>query len=265
MRNLWKVWCKRPEGTNTHSFASTQRLMARSFFRDGEVLSQHVAGDVGRIRHSSRVPYSLEMIEADYLPMDHSAPGPPRIIQGVEKNDWGRPTFFHLYKEHPSNVMYMPRSGELKRVSADRIEHVKMIDRIGQTRGVSIFASVLLRFDDVKDYESSERIAAKVAASMAAYIKKGSPDDYEEETDEDGDPIPREMRFRPGMIFDSLYPGEEIGTIDTTRPNSGLEAFRNGQLKALAAGMGTTYSSLAKDYSGTFSSQRQELVEGWGA
>lgn len=67
------------------------------------------------------------------------------------------------------------------------------------------------------------------------------------------------------MIFDDLLPGEEIGTIDTKRPNAQLEPHRRGQLRAAASGLRVTYSSLAKDYDGTFSSQRQELVEGWGA
>src|SRR5690606_29130882 len=36
---------------------------------------------------------------------------------------------------------------------------------------------------------------------------------------------------------------------------------RNSQLRAVAAGTSTGYSSIAKDYNGTYSAQRQELVE----
>jgi lambda family phage portal protein len=49
--------------------------------------------------------------------------------------------------------------------------------------------------------------------------------------------------------------------IDSNRPNSMLEQFRNGQLRAVAAGTSTSYSSISKDYNGTYSAQRQELVE----
>jgi capsid protein len=59
------------------------------------------------------------------------------------------------------------------------------------------------------------------------------------------------MKFRPGMIFDDLQAGEEIGTIDTNRPNPNLEAYRNGQIKMLAAGTGPSFSSVAKTYDGT--------------
>ena len=61
------------------------------------------------------------------------------------------------------------------------------------------------------------------------------------------------MKFAPGMIFDDLSPGESVETIDSTRPNPGLEAFRQGQLRAVSAGLGTSYSTLARDYNGTYS------------
>jgi lambda family phage portal protein len=138
--------------------------------------------------------------------------------------------------------------------------HLKNVHRIRQMRGVSVFASVLNRFDDLKDYEESERIAAKIAASMAAFIKKGSPDLYEPAATDEGQ---RQMKFRPGMVFDDLRPGEEIGMIDTNRPNPNLETYRSGQLKAIAAGAGPTFSSIARSYDGTYSAQRQELVEGY--
>ena len=40
-------------------------------------------------------------------------------------------------------------------------------------------------------------------------------------------------------------------------------AFRQGQLRAVAAGLGGSYSSISRDYNGTYSAQRQELVEQW--
>jgi len=150
---------------------------------------------------------------------------------------------------------------DLKRVPAARILHPKMIDRIGQVRGVSAFASVLTRLDDIKDYEESERIAAKVAASMAAFIIKGSGTEH---YNPEAMPEPRDIKFRPGMVFDDLEPGESVGTVDTNRPNSGLETHRRGQIRAVSAGTRASYSSVAKDYDGSYSAQRQELVESYG-
>jgi lambda family phage portal protein len=260
--SLWRDWCEKPEVTWSLDFPGLQRQICRSWLRDGECLAQVIEGMTPYLDHGTRVPLSLEAIEADHLPWDYNASS-PSITAGVERNGWGRPVAFHLYKQHPGDIglasLYQFAT-ETKRVPASRMLHVKLADRIRQARGVSIFASVLGRLDDIKDYEESERIAAKVAASMAAFIRKGSPDFYASETDNE----PRDLRFRPGMIFDDLLPGEEIGLIDSKRPNPALEPFRNGQLRAVSSGIGCTYSSLSKNYDGTYSAQRQELVEGWG-
>src|SRR3546814_16911546 len=67
------------------------------------------------------------------------------------------------------------------------------------------------------------------------------------------------------MVFDDLRPGESISTIDSNRPNPNLEIYRNGQLRAIAAPMRISFSTLSKNYNGTYSAQRQELVENFGA
>lgn len=255
---LWKDWTRLPEVTWRHDWPSAQRLMCRSWLRDGEVFGQLVIGAVPFLDHGTRVPFSLEMLESDFVPMDmHSTK--PIIVQGIELNAWGRPVAYHVYKTNPIESTNLVTLAQTKRIPYSSMLHLANVHRIRQLRGVSVFASVLTRFDDLKDYEESERIAAKIAASMAAFIKKGNPETYEPE--EKGEP--RNMKFRPGMVFDDLRPGEDIGMIDTNRPNPNLETYRSGQLKAVAAGAGPTYSSIARTYNGTYSAQRQELVEGW--
>lgn len=261
---LWRDWAKRPEVTWQHDWPSAQRMLARAWFRDGEAFAQALLGTVPGLDHGTRVPLSLELFESDSLPLDYTDES-RGIVQGVERNSWGRPLAYWLYKTDPAKTYRLTTLADLKRIEAGRMLHIKLADRMLQARGVSAFASVLARLDDVKDYEDSERIAAKVAASMAAYIKKGMPDQYQQAVDADGNTTPRNMKFRPGVIFDDLLPGEEIGTIDSKRPNPVVEDFRKGQLRAAAGGLDMSYSSLARDYNGTFSAQRQELVEQDGA
>lgn len=267
LSQLWRDYCRRPEVTWQHDMGSAERLLARTWFRDGEVLAQRVGGMTPSLDHGTKIPYSIEMLEPDLLPFDLNrlaAIGQAQITMGVETNAWNRPVAYWVYKRHPGDLVAIPSTSEMKRLPADRVLHLKAIDRIGQLRGVSVFASVLARLEDLKDYEESERVAAKVAASMAAYIKKHAPDDYAPPPAE-SDGKKRTMRMRPGMIFDDLAPGEDIGTIDTKRPNPNAVAWRQAQLRAVASGTGTSFSSTAKSYDGTYSSQRQELVEQFGA
>jgi lambda family phage portal protein len=97
---------------------------------------------------------------------------------------------------------------------------------------------------------------------LTAYVKKGNPQLYQ--ANEGAPTEPRSLKFSPGMIIDDLAIGEEIGLIDSKRPNPNVLTFRQGQLRAAAAGFPVSYSSMSKDYGGTYSAQRQELVEQYG-
>ena len=256
---LYSDWRRRPEVTYEMDWAASERLIARSWFRDGEALVQLLTGRVVGIDHGTIVPFSVELIEADLLPMEFTDKG-KGIIQGVERNRWGRVLAYHLYDEHPGDINYTHIFQNTTRIQADRMLHPKVVKRMRQARGVSIFAPMLRRIEDIKDYEESERIAARVAAAMCAYIKKGAPDEYTAPVDPEDD---RSFKVKPGMIFDRLLPGEEVGSIDTNRPSTLLEGFRDSMVRMLAASSRATFSSIARKYDGTYSAQRQELVESW--
>ena len=255
LKALWKDWRQSPEVTGELGFGEVERAVCRSTMRDGEILVQHVTTPAFRYR--SKVRYALELIEADLLPFDLDDL-PARLRHGVEKDAWGRPIAYHILYEHPGDTLYSTtRRDTTKRVPAEAISHVKFTRRVKQTRGVPVLAAALTRLDDLYDYEASERIAARVASSLAMFIRK-SPEFQTPELDENGD---RTFAMEKGMIFDGLLPGEDIGVISSDRPNSALKDFRNAMMKAVAAGTMTRYSSIARDYSGTYSSQRQELIE----
>ena len=254
---LWDDWSKRPEVTGEHTRGSMERLLARSWFRDGEAFLQHLAGPIPTLRHGTRVPYSVEMLEADMVPLDHPDNVAVNDYQGITKNEWGQPLLYRVYLRHPGSIKAWDT--RTKQIPADNMVHLKLTNRIGQTRGVSAFAPVLIRLNDLKSYEEAERIAARMSACIGMYIKRGNPDQYTmAELDEDDDRI---FEMAPGMIYDQLLPGEELNDITPDRPSQLLQPFRDSMLKAVAAGVGCSYSSIARDYEGTYSSQRQELVE----
>jgi lambda family phage portal protein len=260
---LFREWARRPDVTGELQWGKAQRLMARSWFRDGEAFCMFVEGNVPGFSHGTKAPLSLELLEADVVPHDYDAPA-EGTFQGIQKDGWGRPKAYYVYKTHPGayngNASLL---SDLKRVEAGRMAHLKMTTRIGQTRGCSVFAAVILRLGDVKDYEDSERVAARLAAMMCVSFKRDPnlPLGSYEKNPGTGR---REIDFERGMVIDDLKPGESVDTFMSNRPNSGMEAFRSGQLRAVAAGTGAGYSSLSKNYNGTYSSQRQELVEQYG-
>lgn len=266
LRDLWDEFWDRPEVTWRHDLGKAQQLIAASAYRDGEAFWQQLAGPVALLDHGTEVPFSLELLEADLVPLDYTDDG-RNILQGIERNAWGRVVAYHVYKSHPGDGTAWRT--DTKRVPAEQMHQFAMIDRIHQVRGLSVFASVINRLRDIQDYEDSERIAAKVAASLCAQIVKGDASLYgQAEGAALGDAVDRAYRsltMVPGMIADDLLPGETIEVLDSKRPNPNVATYVDGQLRRAAGGVGVSFSSLALNYNGTYSAQRQELVEKFGA
>ncbi len=270
LRDLWDELWERPEVTWRHDMGKCQQLLAWSAYRDGEVFWQQLAGPVPYLDHGTSVPFSLELLEADMVPLDLNDDS-RNIMQGIERNAWGRFVAFHVLKKHPGDPGIGIRV-DTKRVPAEQVYQFAMIDRIHQVRGLSVFASVMNRMRDIQDYEDSERIAAKVAASMCAQIVKGGPDTFVGDGGNPGgavgaatDRAYRSLTMVPGMIADDLLPGESIEILDSKRPNPNVASYVDSQLRRAAGGFGVSFSSLSMNYNGTYSAQRQELVEKFGA
>jgi len=259
LAELWAEFWERPEVTGTLPGPEVERIVCRSWLRDGEVFGKHVLS--ARAPHHSRIPYSLELLEADYVPYD-LIDTRNNITHGVQKDGWGRPVGYWVSRVHPGELLAGSKFDVIWH-PADRMMHLRFARRLHQTRGVSVLHAVLTRLDDLKDYEESERIAARVAAALTAFVKRdASLAEAPLVAGEDaGTTASRSFAMEPGLIFDGLLPGEDVGIIDSKRPNPNLEAFRSAMLRAVAGGTGARYSSIARNYNGSYSAQRQELVE----
>lgn len=268
LAKLWADWSKRPEVTQCVSWQKCQQLAVRSWFRDGELFTQMLRGTVPDLVHGSAVAFSIEQMEADFCPVGYSDVK-KRVRQGVRRSLWGRPEAYYFFKDYPTegagDSVFLGLSGmstflsldALNEIPAEDVIHLKFTDRIRQTRGTSLFASIFARLDDLKDYEESERVAARIGAAFALAITKNI--DYAGSDTPDPDRF-RELELAPGIIADNLQPGEEITSLANERPDNKITEFRKNQLKAVAGGANAGYSEISRDFEGSYSSQRQELV-----
>lgn len=256
IRKLWAEWSVKPDVTGLFTRPSLERMLLRTWLRDGEVFVQLVKGTVAGLEHGSKVAFSLEALEPDFVPMNSDMSG-QGLVQGVYLNAWRKPVGYQVYLNNPQESV--SNYGKIKKINAENMLHLAFRKRLHQIRGVSMLHGVIVRLADLKEYEESERVAARIAAAMTMYIKKGDAALYDDDNaDENGT---RLFDIAPGAVIDDLKPGEDVGMINSNRPNVNLETFRNGQLRATAAGTRSSYSSIARDYNGTYSAQRQELVE----
>lgn len=257
-----------PEVTGAYTWHEAARLALRTWVRDGEVFLHHVEGMRRDVRAPAGVPYTFELFEPDFCPFhvnQDARQGRNRIVHGVEKDAWRRPVAFYLYPEHPGDmgagVMGLGlRPSELLRVPASEITHLKLAKRIGQTRGVTVFHGVLTRLEDVKEYDDSERIAARVASAFTVAVTRSQ--DFQGVLPESVRGVSRRvLELAPGLIIDDLLPGESVETISSDRPAANYDPYRQANERSIAAGTGVSRSSISRRYDSSYSAQRQELVE----
>ena len=262
---LFSEWSLKPETTGEMTRPEAERLACRTWLRDGEMLGEMIFGSASGLHHPNGVvPFSVNLLEPDFLNLQLNDPG-QNIVQGIQRNEWQQPKFYHLFKRHPGSSVLGAVNNEYRRVDAWRMLHPKLVKRLHQGRGISVLASALKRVGGINNYEESELVAARLAAAMAFYIKKGDPQSYGENDNPGEDPGRNYLSVKPGTVYDDLKPGEEMGTLESNRPNGFLQSFLDGMVRRVCSAVGVNYSTVAKKYDGTYSAQRQELVESFVA
>jgi lambda family phage portal protein len=244
------------------SFSDMERLIMGSIPENGEVLIRKVRLPFGK----GRIPYALELIEADRLVDQWSvarADNGNVIRMGVEQNKWGRPVAYWLYPTHPGDYQFQAFvESALIRVPADEIIHLFIPERIGQTRGVPWFHATLKRLRNMAGYEEAEIVAARAAASIVGIIESEEgvlPDDPDD--DEAAERAPPTLTMEPGT-FQQLQPGEKFTGFNPSRPNAGMDPFMRYMLRAFATGVGVSYASVSGDYSqSNYSASRLALLD----
>lgn len=255
---LWDEFRENPEVTGQLPGGELDRLMCRSWVRDGEVFAIDRYGT----NKVNRFGYSLRLLEADFLPFEANSDKSPLIRQGVEMDADGYVEAYHFLTSHPGDgYMYADLISDMTRVASKYVSHLKLSKRLSQVRGASILHGVIGRLEDCKNTEDYERVAMQVGAAFTAMIIK-NPDMANDMPEDLVNACGlRNMEMAPGVIFDDLLPGEDIKGIGLDRPNTNLIAFIDAQMRAVAAGTGVSFSTIARKYEGNYSSQRQELVE----
>lgn len=257
IQSLYQRWMDSPDITGELKKGEVQRIACRTWYRDGELLCRRLEGL--NIKHNTYLPLSVQLLEIDHLRMDYTFP--PNIVNGVEKDRWGKPVAYFVLPVHPGSIKDLPDPLPV-RIPASEIIHPKIMKRIGQTRGVTQFHAVFDRLQDVNDVDLYERTAAKMGAAIGLTIER--PLEYQPNIDPKGNAVMRERieNFWPGMVLDGLDPGETAKMLSPSgRPNPEITKFRHDQLRSAAAGLGISFSALSNVFDGNYSAQRQDMVQ----
>jgi lambda family phage portal protein len=146
-----------------------------------------------------------------------------------------------------------------ERVPADQVLHLKLTTRWPQTRGEPWMHTAVRKLDDINEYSQHEVSAARAAAAYFATIETPEADNpLQDETDDTGAGA---MVIDP-LTVQELRPGEKLAFHAPNRPNAAFDGFMRAMLREIAAGVGTSYESLSRDYSqSNYSSSRLALLD----
>jgi lambda family phage portal protein len=238
-------------------FHDLERLLVRSLAESGEVFVRMIRRPFG----DSKVPFALQVLEADYL-IDDDVPQARdgnTVRMGIEVDQYLRPQAYHFYANHPGDVYAGNVRSNAKRirVPADEVIHLFLPERPGQTRGVTWFASALMRLHMLQGYEEAEVVRARASSALMGFIQSPEGELVGDEVYDNE----RVSEFSPG-VFKYLAPGESVTVPDLNAPDGQLEPFTRSMLRAVAAGIGVSFESISKNFSeSNYSSSRLSLLE----
>lgn len=237
--------------------------------RDGEVLIRKRKGWTG-----NKWRYSLQLIEADHLWEQYNVmelPNGNKIVMSVEVNPDGRPVAYHLLKKHPGDSFWGVNM-ERVRIPAEEIEHVYIVERVNQNRGVPWIYASMLELHRIGEFRAAAIVNAQVGASKMGIWESADLNDPLPGTgssvdavkgmatgkDEKGNYVQDAV---PGA-FDFAPAGYKLVKFDPTYPNNEFGPFNKTMLHGACAGMLSAYATITGDLeSVTFSSIRSGKID----
>lgn len=260
LHQLFDDWAEESDAAGLLDWYGQQALAVRSMLEGGEVFARHRQR---RPEDGLSVPYQVELIESEHLPLHHNGwNGGNRIKGGIEFDPLGRRAAYWLYRSHPGAAVWDTDAIQQSRVPADQVIHLFQPLRPGQSRGVPWLSWVLARLAEIDEYDGAEVTRKKVAAMFTAFVTSDATNTQDESLfgtltrDQAGalaELMPGTMQF--------LMPGEKVD-FAAPKDDGSYEGFMRFQLRSIAAGLGITYEQLTGDLTGVnYSSIRAGLLE----
>ena len=256
----WKQWGRVCCSDQRLNIYAAMRQIVRTAFTRGECL----------IRLWDRfpedglpVPFQLQVLEPDWLDKDKTqvlAYG--YIIHGVQFDLIGRIQGYWLFGQHPGDPIQTSTRGMTSRlVPASMVIHHVPLERPGDVRGASRFASVMSKLRDLDEYADAEIVRKKIEACLALFV--GQPTEGLDNpsvgpiTDVDGRKI---EQFTPGMIAYGQL-GQKPEFFAPTGSGD-FAAHKKVELKEIATGLDQQYVVLGNDLADTnYSSFRGGAID----
>jgi lambda family phage portal protein len=257
---FWMEWCSMADLTSRQHFHALQAIMARTTALDGEIFVRLAYGEDGRWPRVQLIE-SHRVVSAS-VPREATRPWATFAeFDGILFDARGRPAFYIV--THDNDAFSKERAGTVSIIPADRMVHVFEPARAGQTRGLSLFASVLHDIHDLDDLQQYEMMASKDTASRTRFIKNATGQApvgdgtvikrAKQMPTGEGTSEERSVYYRRelGASTHYLKHGDEVVPEEPLRPTAAQQEFWRTLERKITRGVGLSYAALM-DYEGAW-------------
>lgn len=259
-----------------HQMGGLFGLAYRHYVVDGDAL-----GVLLWLERGGNFATALRIVDPDRLSNPDQRPDDDRLRGGIEIDEHTAAVAYHIRKRHPNDVMGTMDSWVWERIPRETawgrpiVVHHYDKERDGLSRGIGRLTSVLERMKMLDRYDKVELQAAVLNAILAAFIE--SPFDHSmlDSLLDSSDGVSNYQAARSayhenkkltlgGVQIPVMMAGEKLSFQTAQRPNTAFAEFESAALRNIAAGTGTSYEQISKDWSkSNYSSARASLLEVW--
>jgi len=216
-----------------HDFNEMQRVVATTMLRDGECFL---------VLNSTKSGYpQLELVESHKCETPKELSKDKRITDGVKVNASGKPLSYY----------FKIANDKYEEVNAEDVIVVAEYDRPHQYRAISRLGCAMTQILDRDELLTYEMQASKLASVIGLVVKrKDSSGGFLSQTKQMDNGVNAETIFGGGAIA-NLGIGEDLQTIQSSRPNSALDQHLEQYIRSIALALGIPYELVWKaDLSG---------------
>ncbi|WP_417550127.1 phage portal protein [Methylophaga sp.] len=245
------------------SFAGMQDLAFRSVLEKGDTFALLVT------KKRQNLPYTLgvQMIEAERVCNKNNKRNADRLVDGIEKDEYGAPINYHIITKHPGSTINNKKTAWQIVAANDangrpQVLHLFKPLRPGQTRGIPDLAPVIDSLKQLGRYTEAELMAAVVGGMFSVFIKTEDGDGELEQLTEGATNSEQDLSLGNGAIV-GLGPNESIEVANPGRPNQAFDPFVLAILRQIGTALELPYEILIKHFTASYSASRAAMIEAW--
>lgn len=271
-RRRFNMWAESEDcdAARVNDFYGIQELGQRTWLESGDAFVV-----TPRLPRRGRKRLALQLVEGDRVCNPNGTRNSATLIEGVEIDPATQEAVkYHMAARHPGEVLgagantWTEVAARGAGTGRRNVLHLFKQVRPGQVRGMPWIAPILEPLKQLDRWTENELNAA-VTSSIFSVFAKMDAQAFQDIFDEEGesqqlvtDRSKWSGELESGKLI-NLLPGEELGSISSTRPNPEFDPFWIAIVRQIGMALEVPYEVLVMHFQSSYSAARGALLMAW--